>query len=559
MKQKFAVIGMLVLLFPLWQNSPVQAVSDYDYQIVAQSDNPTLKQGETKLVWVKLKNTGLKNWEPDNWIMPLEDYKGESCINGSGTTTDDVKGGCIIPPPSTTEHPFRLGTIRPGDRNSGFEAEWDWISSNRVNANFWENVEPGQTITIGFNMFAPYDMTPGVYPEYFAPVIENITWMADKDLHWDVTVESQQNEYAASVWSYNQSSFQMKPGETMELSYELKNTGRETWYKNGANPVHIGTIEPIDRSSELYDATSWISYNRPNGLIDETVRPGDISTVKFTIKAPANKAVGSKIFESFWLVAENKSWFAPGEYPSTAFDITVEIVDKNTSVVDIDNSTISTDKTKIIANGSDSAKITVNLIDKQGKAVANQDLWLSGFACVKVGLGCWQEEEVKLITDKYGMAYYTAKSETESTVNYSFHVGDLYNYSGLTLDFYKVGHESIKFSGTKTDKTTISIKNNEVANLETNLKYDNGDPVPYYYVEVIYGDEMPIGIYDKGTSPSYYGSVWTDTNGKATHKINATNYTAGEELKVKFRSSPLPPTDYSTYVESEEMTIKIAE
>lgn len=556
MKQKIAILMLLALISPLTSMLPAHAATAYDYEIVAQSDNnPTMKQGETKLVWVKLKNTGLESWEPDNWVMPLEDSKGESCVNGGGSTTpDDVKGGCILPPPSTTEHPFRLGTIRPGDRNSGFEADWDWIASNRVNANFWEKVQPGQTITIGFNLFAPYDMAPGKYPEYFAPVIEHVTWMADKGLHWDINVEPQTNNYAATIWSYNQSTFQLKAGETVELSYDLKNTGRETWYKNGANPVHIGTTEPIDRSSLLYDPTNWISYNRPNGLIDEAVRPGDISTVKFTIKAP-NKPVGTKIFESFWLVAENKSWFSAGEYPSTAFDISVEIVDSSTPVVDIDNSTISADKTKIIANGVDLSKVTVKLIDKQGDPVVGQELWLSGYGCVKVGLGCWQEEELKLTTDKNGLAYHTAKSETESTMNYSFHVGDLYNYNNLVLDFYKVGHETIKFTGTKTDKTTISISKNEVANLETYLKYDNADPVIYYYIELIFNDNQPIGIYDKMYPP--YASVWTDLNGKAVYKINAANYTAGDEIKVKFHASPLPPANYDEYIESDELTIKI--
>jgi len=560
MKQKMSLMLMAIMLLPSWHVSDAKAAADYDYEIVSQSANPTLQQGESQLVWVKFKNTGTQTWQPDSWIIPLEDKNGESCINGEDTNDEDIKGGCVLPPNPSTKNPFRLGTTRPQDRNSGFKSDYDWVSSNRVNANFWEEVAPGQTVTIGFNIFAPYDMIPGVYPEYFAPVIEGISWLPDKNLHWDITVTPQENDYAAEVWSYYQTNFQLKAGETTEVIYDMKNTGRETWYKNGVNPVHIATTEPHDRSSRLYNADSWLAPNRPNGINNEAVAPGESTTVSFRVTAP-NEPAGTKITEAFWLVAENKQWFAPGSYPTTTMDVTIEIVDENTNIFDADNSTINADKLKVLADNSDSALLTINLIDTLGNPIADQELMLTAYGCVKTGLGCWQEDEQKLITNQKGQTEISVKNDRESTMTYSFHVGDSYSNNYLTIDFYKAGHEYISFSDLSADKTRISASKNESANVQSYLEYDNGDPVPYYYVDIfINGGEYVDYNYNDGDSniaPWPDSNIWTDEKGKATYKINASNYKAGDKITVKFRANNLPPAEWNDYIESDEITLEI--
>jgi hypothetical protein len=89
------------------------------------------------------------------------------------------------------------------------------------------------------------------------------------------------------------------------------------------------------------------------------------------------------------------------------------------------------------------------------------------------------------------------------------------------------------------------------------LKFDNGDPVSFYSVEVVIDNGQNI-IYDNAIMPPWpYVSTWTSDTGKVSYKINATNYTVGDTLKIKFRANNLPPAMYDSYVESNEITLEI--
>jgi len=180
---------------------------------------------------------------------------------------------------------------------------------------------------------------------------------------------------------------------------------------------------------------------------------------------------------------------------------------------------------------------------------------------VKTGLGCWQEDEQKLTTNQKGQTEISVKNDRESTMTYSFHVGDSYSNNYLTIDFYKAGHEYISFSDLSADKTRISASKNESANVQSYLEYDNGDPVPYYYVDIfINGGEYVDYDYNDGDSniaPWPDSNIWTDEKGKATYKINASNYKAGDKITVKFRANNLPPAEWNDYIESDEITLEI--
>ncbi len=106
-------------------------------------------------------------------------------------------------------------------------------------------------------------------------------------------------------------------GESTQLELTVLNTGTTTWYNNGDYPIHLGTYNPADRSSVFADS-SWLSSNRPAGMEEAVVYPGEVGTFKFTIEA--NTIPGS-YNESFALVAEGLTW------------ITDEIVDWNIQVI----------------------------------------------------------------------------------------------------------------------------------------------------------------------------------------------------------------------------------
>ncbi len=94
-------------------------------------------------------------------------------------------------------------------------------------------------------------------------------------------------------------------GERATLTLQARNTGTQTWYNSGANPVRLGTINPTNRGSG-FTTSSWLSNNRPAVMQQASVAPGSIATFSFEIQA--NPGAGN-YNEYFNLVAENLTWF----------------------------------------------------------------------------------------------------------------------------------------------------------------------------------------------------------------------------------------------------------
>ena len=102
------------------------------------------------------------------------------------------------------------------------------------------------------------------------------------------------------------------PGDVLELTLTLKNTGRAWWYvdmPNGAHKIKLGTWQPADRSSQLQDV-SWVSNNRAAKLLS-VVPTGSSYNFKLMLKVPASAASGTVYREYFRPVAEYVEWFGP--------------------------------------------------------------------------------------------------------------------------------------------------------------------------------------------------------------------------------------------------------
>jgi len=250
------------------ESGPIVPITppDYDGVIVDQSSKDiTLRPGESTELWVKMKNTG-KHW----WY--------------------DVGN-----------NPIRLGTFTEQDRTSVFESN-SWISSNRVTKIDHTSIEYGQETTFKFTITAPQHQM--LYTEHFKPLAEGHSWFADPnlDISWNINVY--QADYS-SEW-YSQSDWPIvTEGDTKTLAIKYKNTGTNTWYNNGSNPIRLATNGPIDRSSVFYNPGTWLSSNRATNMDESEVKPGEIATFTFTIKAPTT--VG-EFDEHFRLVAEGKKW-----------------------------------------------------------------------------------------------------------------------------------------------------------------------------------------------------------------------------------------------------------
>ncbi len=271
----FGMFAIVVASFAFALSSAKAA--EYDYAWAGQSDWPTISQGGSTTLTLSLKNTGTAAW------------------TNSGS------------------NPMHLAAINPADRNCGFFKSGEWLSTNRAATLNESSVAPGEIGTFTFTIVG--NPAPGTYPEYFAPVIENLTWMDDFNatplgkygIYWNITVTpgAGTSGYDAELISKSDNPT-VAAGDTATLEVVVKNTGTATWSNTGANPMHLGTWNSQDRSSSFYDA-SWLSTNRPAGLQEDSVAPGAQGTFEFNIKVPSSKDDGAYT-EAFNLVSENLGW-----------------------------------------------------------------------------------------------------------------------------------------------------------------------------------------------------------------------------------------------------------
>jgi hypothetical protein len=116
---------------------PAQAHATYTATYSGQCCYLTLEAGDSATTWFEFRNTGDQRWTHD---------AGQEVI---------------------------LGTERP---ESPFRVDGDWLAPNRPTALDQGVVEPGQVGRFTFKIRAP--QAPGAYREHFAPLIENVTWLA---------------------------------------------------------------------------------------------------------------------------------------------------------------------------------------------------------------------------------------------------------------------------------------------------------------------------------------------------------------------------------------------
>jgi hypothetical protein len=297
---KKIVTFVLMFLAIYFYSIPVtHANSDYSYKWISQSDYLDLYPEQTARLWVLVENTGTKTW--DNTV------------------------------------PIHLGTSNPLDRNSDFYKPSDWISANRP-AWLTDNtiIKPGDRAVFMFEVTAP--KTPGVYQEYFRPVVENASWLEDYGIFWQINVKSIESSagiphdpdqnystngiYRSELVSQETPKFTIAQGETKKLNIQIKNVGTATWHNTGNNPIHLGTGDPWDRYS-IFTNSNWPSVNRAATINENNINPSDIASYTLTLQAPANAKLGTYI-EKFESVAENISWFM--DYNIT-YEITVKSSD----------------------------------------------------------------------------------------------------------------------------------------------------------------------------------------------------------------------------------------
>ena len=263
-----------------------------------------LELGQEKTVSFKYKNVGQASWKD-----------GQSA--GQNNT-----------------YPVYLFASNPPGRASGFSSSWP---ANNRTGNLFTNVYetdgttlasdqhtvyPGQVVTFEFKLKAYDNVQPGLYTEYFQPILSgssewnlgtlssiNINLIKPyKALGYRATsdVSTNQNEYADAQLMY-------------------KNTGPRPWRDEssvdiGGTPVYLATSYPINRPSVF--SASWPANNRPSKTFahvfesdgqtlaadQHVVYQGQVASYEFRMTAPDNISAGMHS-EAFQLIVDGSPYW----------------------------------------------------------------------------------------------------------------------------------------------------------------------------------------------------------------------------------------------------------
>jgi hypothetical protein len=105
----------------------------------------------------------------------------------------------------------------------------------------------------------------------------------------------------------------LEQGDTAEQYFEFTNTGDETWYRDGAIPVRLGTSNPMTRESPFYTPGDWITSQRPTGLDVASVPPGGVGRFTWITTAPQQLGTYDEYYAPLaelvtWMTPDNAQW-----------------------------------------------------------------------------------------------------------------------------------------------------------------------------------------------------------------------------------------------------------
>jgi|GEM_PF-2646068 len=379
-----------------------QAGNPYDYEVVDMSPGAILSHGESVILWVKIRNTGTVEWKGHH-----PDHQSEGFVH--------------------------LGTSQHHDRMSDFYKEGNWIKHNRVHMMDEYEVAPGNVGSFGFYITVPDYLPAGNYRECFAPVVEGVTWMADKGICWDINVfgEVTKEIYAAEMVSGDVDLEYLSYEAEREVELVVKNVGTATWYQGGDFPVHLGTVNSLDHEGQLYH-DSWLTMNRAAGLQHDEVEPGELGIFRFTVKVPSGDS--RSFSDDFWLVSEGKTWFdgANSDYAPKYFSVRVEATagDDKFSYLEVDN-----DSPMV----GEEVTVTVVLKDSDEQPIADREVVLYGGGCYTEGVGCAYIDEEVVVTDENGVAYYTNSFDEPAEITIWYRVDDWYTADEVNIEYRREG------------------------------------------------------------------------------------------------------------------------
>lgn len=190
---------------------------------------------------------------------------------------------------------------------------------------------------------------------------------------------------ALQVTSSGTGQITMNPGETRTVTMGFQNTGTANWVREGEGFVSIYTHEPKYRSSIFKDST-WFQSLQPTKITEALVKPGQVGTIQFILRAPAQPGTYS---ESFQLAAEDKAWIPGGK-----FTLTIQVGNGTGATVSTQPSTSTTTPSE---TGDTSGLGAVLLLRSAKTLEAKGGERLSYTIGVKnAGSKAWSKREVRI-------------------------------------------------------------------------------------------------------------------------------------------------------------------
>lgn len=96
----------------------------------------------------------------------------------------------------------------------------------------------------------------------------------------------------------------LRKGERIFISLKVRNSGTEIWYRDGPNPITLGTALPYNHISPICDST-WLSCSRVTKTIEAAIAPGEEGHFEFYAKAPGQLG---ELRDYLAPVLENRAW-----------------------------------------------------------------------------------------------------------------------------------------------------------------------------------------------------------------------------------------------------------
>lgn len=197
-------------------------------------------------------------------------------------------------------NPLRLGTSSPLDRASVFY-DSSWVSQNRPATLKESSVAPGDTGTFEFWMTSPYSVDNTEFKEYFRPVIEGKNWLTDIGMYFytksgsspvDTWSLVEQSAFSNAARTVSADLTNAARSTTYYLRLRILNTTGSTW---STSTFRLGTSSPADRVS-AFQNSSWLSSNRATRLKEQSVTPGQVGTLEFSITTPGASTTSNEYF-----------------------------------------------------------------------------------------------------------------------------------------------------------------------------------------------------------------------------------------------------------------------